>query len=184
MQLHFQYWRLIIYTYYHLDEHALSLLSLLYLALNAWKGDDVKVCCSNCDYFEIWSKGDDAIFFYCKNEYCRKWTWLVCKLSFNYPRDICNLTKKESRYINSGKGHQEHIKWIESKNYIEEISKIWDQQNMRFCPNWGTGGRKDDKWTHIIWSNWKSMFCYVWEALINKDKKFEHNSIDFYININ
>ena len=91
---------------------------------------------------------------------------------------ICNLTKEEREYMNSGKGHQEHIKWIESKCYINEISKIWDQQNLRFCPKWGTGGRKDDQWTHITWSKCNIMFCYVWWALINKNNKFAHNDID------
>ena len=174
---------------------------MLYLALNTSKGYKVKVCCSNCDYFEVWSKGDDAIFFYCKNEYCRKWTWRLCKLSFNYlnfyyprfdypkfncswfnyPSDMDKLMNEEREYIYSGVGHQEHFKWIKYKSYVEEISKIWERQNKRYCPNWGKGGRKDYKWTHITWKKCDSMFCYVWEALINKDNKFEHNDIDLYI---
>ena len=70
--------------------------------------------------------------------------------------------------MNSGKGHQDHIKWIESKSYIEEITKIWEKQNKRFCPNCGYGGRKNASWTHITWEKCNIIFCYYWEASINK----------------
>ena len=97
--------------------------------------------------------------------------------SFNYPRDISNMTREEQRDFYRGKGHQEHTKWIESKCYIEEISKIWEQQSMRFCPKWGFGGRKDEKWTRITWEKWKNLFCYFWNDLIDKERKIEHNYI-------
>ena len=66
------------------------------------------------------------------------------------------------KYIESGKEYQEHIIWIKSKSYIKEITNIWEQQRMRYCPNWGNGGRKDEKWTHITCNKCKHMFCYFW----------------------
>ena len=149
-------------------------LRLVYIALNALDENDVKVNCPLCSYFEIWSNEADKIFFYCKNEDCRKWTWFVCKANFNYPRDICNLTEEEREYINSGNGLQKHIKWIESMSSVEEITKIWEQQSMRYCPKWGTGGRKDEKWTHIACKKCKNMFCYFWG--LSSDQADKSNS--------
>ena len=131
----------------------------MYLALNSMTGEDAKKNCPLCDYFEIWSSEDDATLFYCKNENCRKWTCLVCREKFNYPRDICNLTKEEIAQIERGEWASSHIKWIEYKDYVQKIVEIWEKNNIRFCPSCGKGGRKNNFCTFIT-CECKKMFCY------------------------
>ena len=90
-----------------------------------------------------------------------KWTCLVCKECFDWPKDIFNLTKKEKEEMRKGKGPRAHFKWIDYKKYVDQIMQIWTENDERKCPDCGKGGRKDGKCTHIT-CECKKEYCYFW----------------------
>ena len=139
--------------------------------------DDKKFCCPLCNYFEVWDKDDNTPFFYWRNESCRKWTWLVCNDSFNYPRNLWSLTKQEREALNRGEGQQAHIIWAEYKQYVDKINSIWENQNQRICPEWGDGGRKDGNCTNVVCARGHP-FCYFWGISFKNINKSNHNNIN------
>ena len=153
--------------------------------------DKVWVNCPHCDDFEIWDKEDKRSLFYCKNPDCRKGTWLVCKGTFKYPRDACNMTPEEEKDMVSKDGVNSHIYWIDYIDQVQEIIQILEKEDKRYCPKWGYNGRKDSAWTHITCNKWSQVFCYVWgianEKLNKEDPKgsiSSHNVTTIYNLIN
>ena len=113
-----------------------------YVILKSMGPDDERVNCPHCDYFEIWGKEDKLNLFYCKNSNCRKGTWLVCKGTFKYPRDVCNMTPEEEKEMVSKDGVNSHIYWIDYIDQVQEIIQIIENNNERKCPSCGYKGRK------------------------------------------
>ena len=85
-----------------------------------------------------------------------------------------NLTEQEQEELDRGEGQQAHTIWVEYKPYLDEIKSIWENQNLRICPEWGVGGRKDGRWTHVECTRGHS-FCYFWGVSFNSVKKSTHN---------
>jgi len=119
---------------------------------NFLEENEIVISCPFCDYWEINTKDEGMILFFCKNNSCKKGSCIFCHKNIPYSIDGDQLDEKEA---------EKHFQCAELFPY----KKIWDDalsQGAKIpCPKCGVGGRKDNACTHMTCVKCKTLFCYV-----------------------
>jgi len=118
-------------------------------------GDEIVASCPFCEYWEINTKDEGRMFFFCKSKECQKASCVFC-----FKHIAWHNRRRQDKGLEN-KQAEEHFECAELAPAKEIWTKALERAEKVPCPECSVGGRKDDGCTHMTCPQCQTEYCYV-----------------------